>query len=133
MSLFITLLAPFLLLIFLNNPEYFVLGKYSESGEQDLTPKEGFATLLVSLWSWYRLLLFDNSSLQDDYEQPFSKQILIDLILYSLMETASKPFLRLPAFLVGYFVSPYAFGSLVYYKLYGEQTQEVLQQIWVKI
>jgi hypothetical protein len=73
LSLFVTLLVPFLLILYIYNPEYYVIGNNSESDDWDSTPKEGFATLLLSLWEWYRILLFDKSSLQNDYEKVFDK------------------------------------------------------------
>ena len=129
MSVFTTLLAPILLLLYSYDPEYFLKSKDALSSDYDQVPEEGFATFVAKLWTWYRLLLFDTSSLQDDYELTFDTQTLIDIFLYSIMETAAKPLIRAPAFFLTFFVSPYAFGTFLYIKLYGEATYDFIQEI----
>lgn len=94
-----------------------------------MTPNDGLPTFLAYLWAWYRLLLFDDSMIDEDWTATIDRDKLIDLILYSVMESASKILLRVPAFILTWFVFPVIGSAGAFYFLFGQKAYDLVINI----
>jgi len=127
-SLFQTFFTPFLLLLYLINVKYFIREKSATYLDDDNTPQDGLPTLIANLWAIYRLCLFDDSFLRDDYEPSIDMNTFLEIFLYSIAGNATGV-LSIPAYLAS-FVTPQIFIAIVFQQLYGAKTLEIILNMY---